>query len=268
VTSTATPVVASDAQAVGRVGEVVRDIARGGLAGAVVGIVVAGLGGRIVMRLAAIIVPTSDGQFTENGNLIGHITLSGSLGLILFGGLFFGLFGGTVWVVISPWIPGTGLIRAILAMPIAVALTGMALVQGDNPDFRILQHDGLVVAMLLALVGLAGLTIALVDEWLERRLPRAGSSTRMDALYAVLTLAGGLLILPALIQAYFVADVRLGLALVAVGLATLGWWALRFKGRARERRLLVIAGRVALLAAVAFGVLDLAPEVAAALGVS
>lgn len=268
VTSTAAPIVANETRALGRAGEVLRDIARGGIAGLLTGIVVAGLGGRIVMRLAALIVPTSAGRFTENGNQIGDITLSGTFGLILVGGLFFGLFGATVWVVVSPWIPGAGVRRAIFTMPIAVALTGMVLIQGTNPDFRILQHDGLVVAMLVALVALAGLSIALVDGWLERRMPRPGSSTRTDALYVVLTLAGGLLILPIVILGYFDADARLGLALVAVGLATLAWWVLRFTARAAQRPIVLIAGRGALLVALAFGVLDLAPEVAAALGIA
>lgn len=267
VTSTATPVVASETRALGRAGEVLRDIARGGIAGLLTGIVVAGLGGRIVMRLAALIVPTSAGRFTENGNQIGDITLSGTFGLILVGGLFFGLFGATVWVVVSPWIPGAGVRRAIFTMPIAVALTGMVLIQGTNPDFRILQHDGLVVAMLVALVALAGLSIALVDGWLERRMPRADSASKAPiALYLTLALAGGLLILPIVILGYFDADARLGLALIGVGLATLAWWVFRFKDPAAQRPILVIAGRGALLVAVAFGVLDLAPEVAAALG--
>ena len=267
MSSAAAQVAASDRQALGLVGVVFRDIARGGLAGAVVGILVAGLGGRIVMRLAAIIVPASAGRFTENGNQIGDITLSGSLGLILFGGLFFGLAGSVIWVVVSPWVPGSGLRRAILAMPIAVALTGVGLIHGSNPDFRILQHNGLVVAMLLALVALAGMSIALLDGWLDRRLPRAGGSGRADSLYAVLTLAGSLLIFPVVLQAYLVADTPMGLALVAVGVATLAWWAVRLQGRDRTPPVLVVAGRGALLVAVVLGTLDLGPDVAAALGI-
>lgn len=266
MTSTAAAVAASDGRSVSLVGEVLRDIARGGIAGLLTGIVVAGLGGRIVMRLAALIVPTSAGRFTENGNQIGDITLSGTFGLILVGGLFFGLFGATVWVVVSPWIPGAGVRRAIFTMPIAVALTGMVLIQGTNPDFRILEHDGRVVAMLLALVALAGLSIALLDGWLDDRLPHAGAASRAPiALYFILALAGGLLILPIVILGYFDADARLGLALVGVGLVTLAGWLLRGRGRVRPPSLL-IAGRTALLVAVVFGVLELAPEVAVALG--
>ena len=43
---------------------IVRDIARGGLAGLVTGLLVAGVGGRLVMRIAALLVPGSAGAFT------------------------------------------------------------------------------------------------------------------------------------------------------------------------------------------------------------
>jgi hypothetical protein len=256
-----------DRSSLGRLAGPLRDVARGGLAGLLTGILVAGLGGRIVMRLAAIIVPTSAGRFTENGNQIGDITSSGSLALILFGGLFFGLSGGVIWVVVSPWIPGSGFRRAILAMPIAVALTGVGLVKGSNPDFQILQHHGLVVAMLLVLVALAGASIALLDGWLDDRLPRPGRSGRVDSLYAALTVAGSLLVFPVVLQAYLAASAPVGLALVAVGVATLAWWTIRLNGRDGMPTALVVAGRGALLVAVVLGVLDLGPDVAVALGI-
>lgn len=264
---TVAPVVEREAQTVGLFGEVLRDIARGGLAGAIAGIVVAGLGGRIVMRLAAIIIPSSAGQFTENGNVIGEVTLPGTLALILFGGLLFGLVGGTVWVVISPWIPASGVRRAILAMPIAVALTGALLIQGANPDFLVLEHDGRVVGVLVALVGLSGLSLALLDSWLDDRLPEVVGWSRAVAVYAVVAVAGAVLILPIVITLYLGEATRLGIVLIGVGLATLTWWALRMTGRDRPPTILLLAGRAAVLAAVAVGVLEFAPEVAAALGV-
>jgi hypothetical protein len=253
-------------EGVGPLGEVLRDIARGGIAGLIAGILVAGLGGRIVMRLAALIVPTSAGRFTENGNQIGDITLSGSLGLILLGGLFFGTAGGTLWVVVSPWIPGTGLRRAILAMPVAVALAGVSLIHAGNPDFRLLRYDSVVVVLLIALVALAGLTITLLDDWLDRRLPPPNASGRVETTYAIVAGAGGVLIFPVVLMSYLREETLLGLALVAVGLATLAWWNLRMNGRTRPSRLL-IAGRVALLAAVGIGLFELAPDVAGALGI-
>ncbi len=80
-----------------------------------------------------------------------------------------------------------------------------------------------------------------------------------------MALAGGLLIFPIVVLTYLGAATLLGLALIAVGLATLAWWRLRMQGRPRPWRLL-IAGRAALLVAVGLGLLELAPDVAGALG--
>ena len=170
-----------------------------------VGLLVAGLGGRVVMRLAAILVPDAVGAFTENGNRIGDITLSGSLGLIL-AGLFLGPFAGVVWVVVSPWIPGRGLARAILTVPIAVALGTLALIRADNRDFRILDHDPAVVAALLGLVAVVGLSIALVDDgWIGGMPQAAPAPSRATSVYAVLTSVGAILIFPFVFMSYFVA---------------------------------------------------------------
>ena len=259
--------VEGDRPAIASVAEILRDIARGGIASLIVGLLVAGVGGRVVMRLAAMLVPNSVGAFTENGNRIGDITLSGSVGLI-FAGLFLGPFAGVVWVVVSPWIPGKGRARAILTMPIAVALGTLLLIRADNRDFRILDHDPLVVAILLALVAAVGLSIALVDDWLDRRLPgdTAGPS-RATAVYAVVTLLGAGLVFPFVVLGYFQPELRpVGLALVVIGLSTLGWWVLRRRGQAQPPRVLTILGRTALLAAVVLGVAAAVPEVSGALG--
>ena len=250
----------------GRLAEPTRDIARGGLAGLLTGIFVAGVGGRVVMRVAALLVPEASGRVTDNGNLIGEITLSGTIGLVLVGGLFFGLFGAVVWVVVSPWIPGGPRTRAVLAMPIAICLTGIALVQARNPDFQVLRHDVATVGLLLALVALAGLTIAAIDAWLNRRLPGAGVSGPADAVYLILTVAGGVFIFPIVVAGYLGEELPLGLAILAVGLATVVRWALRSRRQPAPTRL-VVAGRGSLLVAVVLGVLALAPDVATALGV-
>ena len=222
---------AIDGREVWRPGEVWRDIARGGLAGLVVGLVVAGLGGRIAMRLAALRVGDAAGAFTENGNRIGDITLAGSLGLILVG-LLFGAFAGTIWVVVRPWLPGAGLPRALVAMIVAIGLGSFELIRGENSDFTVLKHDPVVVGLLVGLVGLVGLSVSLVDGWLDRRLPVAASVTsRPTSIYVAISLVGALLILPLVVSAFLGSDMRfVGLGLVVVGLATLRWWVLRFRG--------------------------------------
>ena len=229
------------------------------------GLLVAGVGGRLVMRAAALLVPEAAGRLTDNGNQIGEITLQGTVGLVLAGALFFGLLGATLWVVVSPWIPGGGRTRAVLAMPIAVFLAGIALIQARNPDFQTLHHDATIVVLLLALVALAGLAIAGTDRWLDRRLPVAGASTTADTIYLALAAAGGGLFLPIVLALYLGEEGLLGLALVACGVATLVRWTFRFQRRPTPAWL-VVAGRSGLLVAVTLGVLALAPDVVSALG--
>jgi hypothetical protein len=247
----------------------VRDLARTGTAGAIAGVLIAGIGGRLVMRLAALAIPEAAGAFTSNDFRIGDITLGGSLGLIVVVGLLFGAFGAVLWVVVSPWIPGMGLPRAILAMPVAVALGGLTLVEGDNRDFFILQHSPGIVAMLIVLVALFGLALALLDDWLDRRLPAAGTESDARRFAYALLIGGGLLILPLVVGGFFDGQkFPIGLALVATGLATVAWWVQRARGLVRPTRWLLVTGRAALLAAVVLGTAVLVPEVKEALALS
>ena len=140
---------------------------------------------------------TRSGSRTENGERIGAITFNGTMALITFGGLGMGLLAGLIWVIVGPWIPGRGLGRALVTALAAIALGTPSLIQRTNPDFIILGYDPLVVALLIALVGAVGFSIALVDGWLDGRLPRAvpgvGVSTTV---YLIVTLMGLVLILP------------------------------------------------------------------------
>jgi hypothetical protein len=268
MTTVATPTVdeaakklASDAA----FGGIFRDIARGGVTGLIVGLVGIGIGGRIVMRLAALLVPGSEGAFTENGNRIGSITLGGSLGLVILG-LFLGAMVATIWVVISPWIPGVGLRRALLAMPIAVGLGASGLIDGRNPDFFVLDHDRGVVGLLILLVAVIGFLFVLVDEALDRRLPPA--TGRALTAYTGLTLVGlpiALLVFLSLVSSP--KSMLMGVALFAVGLATLRSWSLRIDGSDRPPWLVGIA-RAALVAAVAAGFAGALPEINRALGMA
>lgn len=244
-----------------------RDLVGAGIAGALAGVLVAGIGGRLVMRLAALTVPSSAGRFTENGNLIGNITPGGSLALVVLG-LFFGAFAAIVWVVVSPWLPGRGVPRALLAMPLALALGGRGLIDGNNTDFAVLQHQPVVVAMLMCLVAAVGSATALLADWLDRRLPPAGTESSGQAFGYALFIAAGVLMMPIVVVSFLdPPDKALtGLALVATGLATVAWWVLRFRGAARPPGRLVTIGRASLLVAVVAGSARLLPEIVEALG--
>jgi len=269
MTTAATPAVDSAANDAtdAAFGAILRDIARGGITGLIVGLVGAGIGGRIVMRLAALIVPESAGSFTENGFPIGAITLGGSLGLVLFG-LFLGAGVATIWVVVSPWIPGAGIRRALLAMPIAVAVGAVALIDGENRDFAILEHHPGVVGVLILFIAIIGLLFALVDDALDRRLPVA--TGRALAVYGLLTIVGlglAMLVLVSFLSATETTRVLTGVALIGLGVPTLGTWIFRVRGRPVPAWLVVV-GRVALVAAVVIGSAGLLPELTRALGMA
>lgn len=272
---TAAPALPADVRsAAWPIGEVMRDIARGGIAGIIVGIVVAGLGGRLLMRLATILHENTVGATTEAGEVIGEITLNGTLALITFGGLGMGLVAGTIWVIVGPWVPGRGVARALVTAGAAIALGTPLLVQRTNIDFAILDHDPVVVALLIGLVGLVGFSIALVDDALDARLPHPHRWRRVSAAaYLLICVLGLVLIVPVVVsillgQPEYEALVRAGWALAAVGACTLAWWVARLQGRSVPPRALRLAATVSLVIAVALGVVTSLPHILGAVGLT
>ncbi|MEA1902973.1 MAG: hypothetical protein U9N56_05540 [Actinomycetota bacterium] len=90
-----------------RIGGRVRWVAVRGLASAVAGLLVLGVGGRLVMLASRLLHPDAAGRITENGARIGEFTVEGTIELILFGGLLSGVFAGVIWVLVKEWIPQT-----------------------------------------------------------------------------------------------------------------------------------------------------------------
>ncbi|HEX2469967.1 MAG TPA: hypothetical protein VHK05_05210 [Candidatus Limnocylindrales bacterium] len=262
------------APAVWPLGEVLRDIARGGIAGIIVGLLVAGLGGRLIMRLATILHEDTVGLRTENGEVIGNITLNGTLALMTFGGLGMGLMAGTIWVIVSPWIPDRGLARAFATATAAIALGTPSLIQRTNPDFFLLGYDPIVVVLLIGLVGLVGFSIALVDGALDARLPRSPRAIGISTtVYLIVTLLGLVLIVPLVVailldQPDYAAPIRAGWALAVVGACTFTWWVLRVRGRSTPPTSLRLAAAGSLLIAVVFGFMTGLPHILGAAGLS
>jgi hypothetical protein len=246
---------------------ILREITRGGLAGLGAGILVAGVGGRLVMRLAALLVPEAGGALTENGNAIGRITLNGSLVIVVLIGLVFGVLAGSLWVVMRPWLPSGAIRRTVVAIPIAIALGTPALVRAENRDFVVLGHDPLVVMSLVALVALFAPVLVLADRWLERHLPQPRVSDKaVIAGYATVTVLGTLLTVALVVPAFLGPALRpAGLPLMVVGAATaISWWLRGMRQRPAGRWLTIVA-RAALVVATLAGLTLAADEVAGAL---
>lgn len=172
-----------------------RDLFRGGLAGTIAGVVFLGAGSRIFMRISALLNPEMRGVITDNGGVIGDITVDGTMGLAfvgIFGGLKIGLF----WVLVRDWLPSRLFMRAILAGLLSTLIGGTVVVSSANEDFHRLEPVSLHIFVFLAIIMLAGVAAALLDHRLEPHLP--ASKTAGD-LYAVLLPIGGLFAVPATI---------------------------------------------------------------------
>ena len=154
-----------------RIPELFREIAAGSLSGIVVGVIVGGFGSRFVMRLSAIAAGSSvQGITTSNGNRVGEITLGGTIGLIVFGGVFAGLFGGLLYASLRPWLVPFGRWRGLIFGLGLLGLTGSLILDGANSDFVILRPPLLNVAMFAALFPIFGVALAPVFDRAVRTL--------------------------------------------------------------------------------------------------
>jgi hypothetical protein len=177
----------------------------GSVAGAATaGVLVLGLGGRLMMRLLAATSPESvQGGLTEAEEIVGRVTLSGTIGFVLFTGIFGGLAGVGVYALLRRGLPDRSLTAglmtgAIMAGPFA-RMSG--LLDPDNPDFVILEPTWLAVAVISALlVTFALLAAVLIDRW-AAIWPRPGRSSRrgmaglLPLLPTMLTGPGALMVL-------------------------------------------------------------------------
>jgi hypothetical protein len=173
---------------------------------AIAGALVGGIGGRLAMRVAALAAPEVRGALTENGNVVGDITMPGTIALLIFAGVGSTILGAGAYTVAGPWLPRPTVARGLLFGVFLLVVMGSAVVDPGNPDFVILGDPLMNVGMFSALFIAFGLVASGAVAFVERRVPPAAAlSSRMRAITAFLAL-------PALA----------GLVVLAVGSASLG----------------------------------------------
>jgi hypothetical protein len=141
-------------------------------AGLLVGIVVAGFGSRLVMRLLALADPDAEGVLTENGNRVGEFTLGGTAALVVFTGIFSGLAAGLIVFGVRRWLPRRPAWRGLALSVVLLALLGGLVLDPDNFDFRLLEPAGLAVGLFGALFFVAGYALAPLADRLAPDVPR------------------------------------------------------------------------------------------------
>ena len=136
-------------------GELVRHAAVAGIAGVASGVIVGGIGGRVLMRIAAI-TADRDGFRTENGFRIGDVTAGGTIELVIFVGIFGGVIGAIAYLISEPWLEWTGRWHAPAFALVLLATASKGVLEPENIDFPLLGNEELNVAMFIALfVGFA-----------------------------------------------------------------------------------------------------------------
>jgi hypothetical protein len=129
-------------------------------AGVGAGMLAAGAGGRLVMRVLALTSPEVHGATTEVGAVIGDVTLGGTLGFVFFVGLLTGLFSGLVGALLLPLLPrGRAGGLALGAALLVLAGSRVEPLRADNFDFVLVGPDWLSVLLFAAVALFQGMLV-------------------------------------------------------------------------------------------------------------
>ena len=242
----------------------------GSLAGALSGFVVGGMGGRLAMRISAIVAgPDKVGLTTENGNRVGDITVEGTVGLILFGGIFAGILGGLGYEVVRPWFTTFGRWRGLVFGLVLLAAIGSVIINPDNIDFRRFGSPALNTFLFALLFILFGVVLVPIEELLRRAVPelpfrpRGIGTTIAEAAVILALLPAGLLLVSGIVELVGLARRPLDasavgpilIVLVALIVVALRWWLGR-EGTVNRRRGASALGYAVLAVPVAVGTIE------------
>ena len=185
------------------------------------GLLVLGPGGRLVMRLLAVTAEEqAQGRRTEADEIVGVITVDGTIGFVVFVGLFGGVILAALTLLLRKWLPprrwGALCVGVVFAVLFSTRLEPL---RRFNPDFVLVGPPWLAVSSFLAVGALTLLTMAAVAGRVSRLLPLVESRPAAIAPYGVLVVLTptATVILPAVV-------------LTAIGIALLQrpgfrrWW--------------------------------------------
>src|SRR5512133_3541980 len=176
--------------------------------GATAGILAAGAGGRLVMRLLAVTAGAdAQGRITEAEEIVGRITVDGTIGFVVFTGLFFGPVSGAAYLLLRRWLPaGRAGGLAFGALLLVVAGTRLEPLRRGNPDFDLVGPGWVSVVAVAVLMVFHGMLVAALAGRVSRAVPLLAAKPHAIAIYAPLLL----LVLP---------GPSVALVLIAVGVA-------------------------------------------------
>lgn len=249
----------------------IRQVSVIGWSGLVTGVVVAGIGSRVFMRIAgATGRAAAQGAETEAGFRVGELTLGGTIALVVFVGIFTGIIGAALYAVFRPWLWWAGRLRGLVfgVVLFAIGSASSDVMNPDNVDFLILGNDVINVVMIVALFLAFGVVIEEFHRALDRRVSPAGD--QISAGFAAFAAVGALLSIPLTIGTMFGSGCDCTPPLIAAwftivaGVGTVLWWV---SGRRRAIRLPAqLLGYAGLVGATAFGLVRAISDAAEILG--
>ena len=165
-------------------------------AGALSGLIVGGIGGRLAMMLLARLTPGVAGVVSDDGFVIGQLTVAGTYTLLTIA-TFLGVFGAGIYVVLRPLMIGPRWFQVLSISVGAAVVVGSDLVHTDGVDFTSLRPTWLAIALFVAIPGLyAVLLTVLCERWLRTggRFVRARRRAALAPLLLWLPIAPVLLV--------------------------------------------------------------------------
>lgn len=161
-----------------RVGMVLQRMSGVMAAGVMCGVLVLGLGSRLMMRVMAATSPASaQGRLTDAEEIVGEVTIGGTVAFVMFIGVPSGMVAAWLWFALRRWLPDRSLWAGLIAAGLAGLLVRPSgLIDPDNRDFVILSPVWLAVVFSAGLVVLFGVSFAvLADRW-SAHWPKLGAT--------------------------------------------------------------------------------------------
>lgn len=146
-----------------------------GVVGAAViaGILVVGLGGRLLMRvMAATSGGAAQGKLTEAGEVVGDITLGGSVGFVAFTGILVPVAAGLLYLALRRFLPSGAVVAGTIFAVLLLGTVGVDQPMApENVDFLILSPLWLAVGLIVGLTLLFGVTFVALAARFDAGLP-------------------------------------------------------------------------------------------------
>jgi hypothetical protein len=142
--------------------------------GALLGLLVGGVGGRLAMMLLASLNPEVTGTISDDGFRMGQFTARDTVGLLVIATAF-GIVGAGVYAIVRGLLLGPRWFQVVSVAAGPAVVVGAGIVHTDGVDFRLLEPTWLAIGLFVAIPGAYA---ALLTVFAERWLREGGWSSR------------------------------------------------------------------------------------------